>query len=198
MNLLYDAAGSILYAVPDAQAATFTHSTTGSLFTYHVDEIAANASILEDITRTLFGRDQNHNGKYYVSAGVLTLRQGWLPMPLPGLVPFTPDPAYHTTDQPIAVVVVQPRELAKAALVDTQDPTRIADRNSNRIMFGSVVQARQAYNTLAADYDTLVADYNTRFGTNFPKAHQQLANRTFAQAMASVRAQIDAETDPTQ
>lgn len=184
MNIFYDDTGTILHAVPDDEIADFTHTTNVPLSIYHIDEIAENATLITDLRRNLFLRDQARNGKYWVNNGVLTVRDGWTPIS-PGS-PFTPSPGYHTTDLPVSLVTVQPRELAKAALTDSTDPTRIATRNTARVLMASLIETRAAYNQLAA--------WARPLGYTGPT----LANRNWAMALAAAKAQIDAETTPDQ
>lgn len=77
------------------------------------------------------------------------------------------------------------RRRAKAALAGADDPTQIAIRNALRVIYASIVETRQAHNALRA----YVANPS---GTPPPA----LAIRKWAQALAAVRQQIDAEIDP--
>ena len=78
------------------------------------------------------------------------------------------------------------RRLARQALVGVDDPVQIASRNALRVIYLSVVETRQAFNALRS----YMADPQ---GNPLPAA---LPIRTWKQALAAVRQQIDAETDP--
>lgn len=77
------------------------------------------------------------------------------------------------------------RRAAKASLAGVDDPTQIASRNALRVIYASLVETRQAYNAMRA----YIANPS---GTPPPA----LAIRTWQQALAAVRQQIDAEIDP--
>ena len=77
------------------------------------------------------------------------------------------------------------RRAAKASLAGVDDPTQIASRNALRVIYQSIVETRQAYNAMRA----YIANPS---GTPPPA----LAIRTWQQALAAVRQQIDAEIDP--
>ena len=76
------------------------------------------------------------------------------------------------------------RAAAKAALTDQDDPTQFSTRNTQRVIYASLVQTRMAVNQLIAWANTMGANLTP------------LQNRTWAQALQAVRAQIDAEGDP--
>lgn len=75
---------------------------------------------------------------------------------------------------------------AKAALFDTDDATRVAIRNTQRVFYTSIVEMRQWMNSLRK---YLLDPANN----SLPPA---LSIRTWKQAMAVVQQQTDAEIDP--
>lgn len=75
---------------------------------------------------------------------------------------------------------------ANAALLDTDDPTRIAARNTQRVFYASIVEMRQWMNALRKH---LLDPANNPM----PAA---LSIRTWKQALAAAEQQTDAETDP--
>ena len=77
------------------------------------------------------------------------------------------------------------RRAAKASLAGVDDPTQIASRNALRVIYASLVETRQAYNAMRA----YIANPS---GTPPPA----LTIRTWQQALAAVRQQIDADSDP--
>jgi len=83
-----------------------------------------------------------------------------------------------------AYLLGKTRQDAKNALVSTVEPTQMSARNTQRVIYASLVQTRMAVNQLIA--------WANSMGANLTP----LQNRTWAQALQAVRAQIDAEGDP--
>lgn len=75
------------------------------------------------------------------------------------------------------------RQAAKAALRDTDDRVLIAVRNTQKVVFQSLVETRTAFNQLRSQ---LIA-------AGLPLTVPALINRTWEQALAVVEQQIDAE-----
>jgi len=71
------------------------------------------------------------------------------------------------------------RKQAKQSLARVDDPAQIAGRNALRVIYASIVETRQAINSL------LIA-----------AGQQPLPIRTWKQTLLAIRQQIDAETDP--
>jgi len=79
MKLLYDSNGEIYYAVYDVDYFKFTHSTNIPLTEFQIDEVDPdNKLVCLDLLRSVFKKDVNGLGKYYIDAdGDLHSRDGW-------------------------------------------------------------------------------------------------------------------------
>jgi len=81
MKLLYNSDdGEIFYAVYDADSFKFTHTTNIPLSEFVIDEVDPdNKEICLDVSASVFKKDINGLGKYYIEIydGMLTSRDNW-------------------------------------------------------------------------------------------------------------------------
>ena len=80
MKLLYNSEnGEVFYAVYDSDLFRFTHTTNIPLTEFQIDEVEPdNKLICLDLQKTVFKKDKNGFGKYYIDEdGDLNQREDW-------------------------------------------------------------------------------------------------------------------------